>query len=224
MKTLCRHHDISPRSPILCDLMPVLLKSQVTSIHPNTIHSPLPRPSNWSFPSCMRWSALLTAEDMSLRATWPAHLNLYERITYMISGTCIMKSSSSLCILLHTSSCWSNTAPHILRRTPFSNTFSLRSNLSVSLHVSDPYGTTGRTILVYAFSFILRDANLLDNKLFIDHKHRVPAAVLSVISASTSASSVSTELRYVNLPTTSTFMPHNPTPGRLHQLFFNIDL
>ena len=79
-----------------------------------------------------------------------------------------MKCSSLLCLLLHTCSCWSNTAPHILRRIPFSNTSNFRSNLLVSLHVSDPYVTTDRTMVVYAFSFVLRHAHLLDNKLFIE--------------------------------------------------------
>ena len=118
-----------------------------------------------------------------------------------------MKRSSSFCLLLHTSSCWSITAPHILRRTPISNTSSLRSNFLVNLHVSDPYVTTGRTMVVYAFSFVLRDAHLLDNKIFIEHTHQVPAAILSVISASTSSYSVSTGPRYVNLSTVSTCMP-----------------
>jgi hypothetical protein len=70
-------------------------------------------------------------------------------LTRTILGEEYRSSSSSLRSLLHSPVTSSLLGPHMLISTLFSNTLSLRSSLNVSDHVSQPYKTTGKIIVLY---------------------------------------------------------------------------
>jgi hypothetical protein len=60
---------------------------------------------------------------------------------------------SSLCSFLYSPVTSSLLGPNILLSTVFSNTLGLRSSLNVSDHVSHPYNTTGKIIVLYILIF-----------------------------------------------------------------------
>ena len=62
---------------------------------------------------------------------------------------------SSLCSFLHSPVTLSLLGPNTLLSTIFSNTFRLRSSLNVSDHVSHPYKTISKIILLYILIFVV---------------------------------------------------------------------
>jgi hypothetical protein len=54
--------------------------------------------------------------------------------------------------------------PNILLNTLFSNTLSLCSSLAVRDHVSHPYRTTGKIIVVYILTFTFFDSRREDKR------------------------------------------------------------
>jgi hypothetical protein len=76
---------------------------------------------------------------LPIRATCPAHLIRLDFTTRTILGKEYRSFSSSICSFLHSPFTSSLLGSNTLRNTLFSNTLSLRSSLSVSDQVSNPY-------------------------------------------------------------------------------------
>jgi hypothetical protein len=85
-------------------------------------------------------------------------------ITLTIFGEEYRSLSSSLCNILHSLVTSSLLGPNIHFSTLFSNTLNLRSSLIVSDHVSHPYKTTGKIILLYILILTFLDSKLEENR------------------------------------------------------------
>ena len=75
------------------------------------------------------------------------------RKTRTILGKEYRSFSSSLCSILHSPVTSSLLGPNNLLNTLFSKNLSLRSSLNVSDQVSQPYKTTGKTLILYILIF-----------------------------------------------------------------------
>jgi hypothetical protein len=100
-----------------------------------------------------------------ISATGSAHQILLGFITRTILGEEYRSLSSALCSFLHSPVTSFLLGPNILRSTLFSNTLSLRSPLNVSDHVSHPYKTTVKLIVLYILIFKCLDGTVVDNRL-----------------------------------------------------------
>ena len=104
------------------------------------------------------------ASPSPIRATRPAHLIL-DLITRTIMCEKCTSLCSSLCSFLHSPVTSSLLGPNMLLNTPFSNTLSLRSSLSVSDQVSHPYKTASEsTQFLYILIFKFLDSKLEDKR------------------------------------------------------------
>jgi hypothetical protein len=106
----------------------------------------------------------------------PSHLDFTTRT---ILGKEYRSLSSSLCHVLHSPIPSSLLGPNTLLSTPFSNTFSLRSSLTVSDQPSHPYKTTGKghiVIVHISFNIVLeRNVCCLYGSVFIKQLPRLVA-------------------------------------------------
>jgi hypothetical protein len=68
--------------------------------------------------------------------------------------------SSSLCSLLHSPVTSSLLGPNILLSTLISKTLSLRYSLNVTDHISHPYKTTGKMIVLHILTFAFLDSTI----------------------------------------------------------------
>jgi hypothetical protein len=83
----------------------------------------------------------------------------------LITGTILDENrslSSSLLSFLYSPVISSLLSPNILLNTLFSNTLSLRSSHNVSDHISQPYKTAEKILLMCNLIFIFLDNNLED--------------------------------------------------------------
>jgi hypothetical protein len=71
-----------------------------------------------------------------------------------------------LCSFLHPPVTPSLFSPNILLNTLFSNTLSLCSSLNVRDHVSHPYRTTVKIIVLYVLTFIFFDSRWEDRRFW----------------------------------------------------------
>ena len=106
-------------------------------------------PPSGLFPSCFPTKTLYVPLLSPLHATCPVHVMLIELITRIKYGEEQRSLRASLCSFLHSAVISSLLGPIILLSTLFSNTLNLRSSLNASDHVTHPYKTTGKIIVLY---------------------------------------------------------------------------
>ena len=153
-----RTHKRPPPVSILGQPNPVHVPtSHLLEIHPNIIHSSMPRSPQWSLSFRFPHQDPIQHLSSPICATCPAHLILLDFITRTILGEDYKSFSSSLCNLLHAPVTSSLLHPNILLNTMFSNTLGFLSSRNVSDQVSHPYKTTGKIPihLHYIIQFIL---------------------------------------------------------------------
>jgi len=108
-----------------------------------------------SMPGSSKWSLSLRFPHQTLCAPllhtryMPHPFHSLNLITRTILGEQYGSLSSSLCSFLHSPVTSSLLGPNISLSTLFSNTLSLRSSLSVSDQVSNPFKTTGKITVLY---------------------------------------------------------------------------
>jgi hypothetical protein len=88
----------------------------------------------------------------------PAHLILLDLITIIIPGEEYKKCSSLLYSFLHPPVTPHLFSQNILLSNLFSNILSLCSSLNVRDHVSHPYRTKGKIIVLYILTFTFFDS------------------------------------------------------------------
>jgi len=100
------------------------------------------------FFSCFLTNILYPPLLSPICAICPAHFILLYLINRIIFGEEYRSLSSSSCRFLHSPVTLSPLGPNILLNTLFSCTLRLRSSLSMSDQVSQPYKTTGKIIVM----------------------------------------------------------------------------
>ena len=104
------------------------------------------------------------ASPFPIRATCPAHLIILDYITRKTLGEQYRSLSSSLCSFLHYPVTPYLLGPNILLSTLFSYPLNPRSSLNVSDHVSHPYKTASRIIVLYVLIFKFLGSKLEDKR------------------------------------------------------------
>ena len=102
--------------------------------------------------------------NFPIHASCPAHIILFDLITWIMCGEQYRLLISSLYSFLHTPVTSSSLDSNILLNTLFSNTLSLRSWVSVSDQVPHPYTTTSEIIVLYILLFTFLDSKLEDKR------------------------------------------------------------
>ena len=130
--------------------------SNFLKIHLNIIFPSKPGSSKWSL--SLRFHYQNTICTSALPST--CYMNsLSHLITRIIFGEEYRSLSSLFCNFLHSTLTSFLLGQNILFSTLFSNTLSLRSSLNVTDHVSHPYTTTNKIIVLYIIIFIFLDIN-----------------------------------------------------------------
>ena len=115
-----RTHKRPPPVSILGQPNPVHIPTyHLLKIHPNIIHSSMPRPPQWSLSLRFPHQDPIHPLSSPIRATCPAHRILLDFITRTILGEEYKSFSSSLCNVLHSPVASSLLDPNILLNTMF---------------------------------------------------------------------------------------------------------
>jgi len=156
-----RIHNSPPPVPVLSQInpvhVPILLPENILSSH---LRLGLPR---GLLPSGFPTKTLYTPLHSPIHATFPAHLIL-DLNSRIIFGEEYRLLSCSLCNFLHSPVTSSLLGPNTLLNTLFSNTITVRSSYNLSDHVSHPYKTRGKIIILYIFSFVFLNSKLEDKR------------------------------------------------------------
>ena len=150
------HHRIHKCPP------PVPILSQLDPIHASTSHflmidiTIILLSKLWS----SKWTLSLTfphqnpvhAPIFPHSATLSAHLILHDLITWTIFGDQYRSLISSLHSSLHSPVTSFLSGQNILISTLFSNILSVRVSINISDHVSHPYKTIGKIMILYNFT------------------------------------------------------------------------
>jgi len=107
-------------------------------------------------PGSSKWSF-----SLMLHAS-PIPFSRFVHPNYIWSGAQVIKLL--ICSFVHSPATSSLLGPNILLSTIFSNTLSLRYILYASDHISHPYKTTGKILILYILIFILFDSKLEDKR------------------------------------------------------------
>jgi len=165
-----RSHKYPQPVPNLSHINPVLASNLTSwrSILKLSSHRRLCLPS-CLFLSCYPNKNLYAHLLSLIQATCPAHLILLYLITQVVFGVQYKSLNSSLRSFLHSPVTSSLLGPNILLSTLLSNTLSLCSSLNMKDHVSHPYKTIGKIMVLYIWIIIVLDCKLVsapnDSKL-----------------------------------------------------------
>ena len=137
--------------------------SHFLKIHLNIILPSVSGSPQWSLSFRFPHQIPVQASPLPHMHHMPRPSHFLDFITRTILGEQCRSLSSSLCSFLHSSVTSSLLGKNILLNTPFSNTFSLCSSLTVIDQVSHPY-TTGKIIVVYILILKFLDSKLEDKR------------------------------------------------------------
>jgi hypothetical protein len=140
-------------------------------------------------------ASLLSAIRVSI--PYPSHSYQLDHLNYIWWGVQIIKPL--LCSFLPSPITSYLLRPNIIVNTLFSNTLSLRSSLYVSNHVSHPYNTTDKILLI----FIFLDIKLEDKRFCIELWHVFFDSNLPLISSWIQFWFVKTVPKYLKFSTLS---------------------
>ena len=117
------------------------------------------------FPSSFPIKILYKPLPSPIRATFPAHLILFNFITQTILGEEYRSWSPSLCSFLHFPLTSSLFGQNMFLDTLFPNNVSLPSSINVSDQVSHPHKTRGKIIVLYILNLKVL-VSKLEHKIF----------------------------------------------------------